>query len=119
MQPWHGLETSDLVYHDSMGTFTKLLIDECYFDASIWKDRRPTYHFEVKTTVSSCDTRFFVSKKQYKMVRTLRHDDVFAKCNWILTMALSCTIIVEKKILYTLSCESSMWAMATSGFVST
>ncbi|QYS99675.1 hypothetical protein H0G86_006795 [Trichoderma simmonsii] len=72
MQPWHGLETSDLVYHDSMGTFTKLLIDECYFDDSIWKDRRPTYHFEVKTTVSSCDTRFFVSKKQYKMLHDNR-----------------------------------------------
>ncbi|KAK4077822.1 uncharacterized protein Triagg1_3516 [Trichoderma aggressivum f. europaeum] len=72
MQPWHGLETSDLVYHDNTGTFTKLLIDECYFDASIWKDRRPTYHFEVKTTVSSCDTRFFVSKKQYKMLHDTR-----------------------------------------------
>ncbi|PKK48916.1 hypothetical protein CI102_6559 [Trichoderma harzianum] len=70
MLPWYGRETSDLVYHDKMGTFTKLLIDNCYFDASTWEHRRPTYHFEVKTTVSSCETRFFVSKNQYKMVRT-------------------------------------------------
>ncbi|EHK18343.1 uncharacterized protein TRIVIDRAFT_47475 [Trichoderma virens Gv29-8] len=69
MEPWHGIETSDLVYHDSMGAFTKLLIDKCYFDASTWGNRRPKYHFEVKTTASSCETRFFVSKKQYKMVR--------------------------------------------------
>ncbi|KAK0758152.1 hypothetical protein N5P37_009453 [Trichoderma harzianum] len=72
MQPWHGRETSDLVYHDKMGTFTKLLIDNCYFDASTWEHRRPTYHFEVKTTVSSCETRFFVSKNQYKMLHDNR-----------------------------------------------
>ncbi|PNP47993.1 hypothetical protein THARTR1_10412 [Trichoderma harzianum] len=72
MQPWHGRETSDLVYHDKMGTFTKLLIDSCYFDARTWEHRRPTYHFEVKTTVSSCETRFFVSKSQYKMLHDNR-----------------------------------------------
>ncbi|UKZ78366.1 hypothetical protein TrVFT333_006103 [Trichoderma virens FT-333] len=72
MQPWHGIETSDLVYHDSMGAFTKLLIDKCYFDASTWGNRRPKYHFEVKTTTSSCETRFFVSKKQYKMLHDNR-----------------------------------------------
>ncbi|KAH0527319.1 hypothetical protein TsFJ059_002332 [Trichoderma semiorbis] len=72
IQPWHGRETSDLVYHDKMGTFTKLLIDNCYFDASTWEHRRPTYHFEVKTSVSSCETRFFVSKNQYKMLHDNR-----------------------------------------------
>ncbi|KAL7908107.1 hypothetical protein GGI35DRAFT_469887 [Trichoderma velutinum] len=72
MQPWHGHETSDLVYHDKMGTFTKLLIDNCYFDAGTWEHKRPTYHFEVKSTVSSCETRFFVSKKQYKMLHDNR-----------------------------------------------
>ncbi|KAL7793993.1 hypothetical protein V8C43DRAFT_280823 [Trichoderma afarasin] len=72
MQPWHGRETSDLVYHDKMGTFTKLLIDNCYFDARTWEHRRPTYHFEVKTSVSSCETRFFVSKNQYKMLHDNR-----------------------------------------------
>ncbi|KAL7941030.1 hypothetical protein V8C42DRAFT_335914 [Trichoderma barbatum] len=72
IQPWSGRETSDLVYHDSMGVFTKLLIDKCYFDASTWENRRPIYHFEVKTTTSSCDTRFFVSKNQYKMLHDNR-----------------------------------------------
>ncbi|KAL7930143.1 hypothetical protein V8C35DRAFT_313668 [Trichoderma chlorosporum] len=75
MQPWHGRETSDLVYHDRMGTFTKLLIDKCYFDASTWEQRRPTYHFEVKATTSSCDTRFFVSKAQYKMLHDNREKE--------------------------------------------
>ncbi|KAL7954137.1 hypothetical protein V8C34DRAFT_320194 [Trichoderma compactum] len=75
MQPWHGRETSDLVYHDKMGTFTKLLIDNCYFDASTWEHRRPTYHIEVKTTVSSCETRFFVSKTQYKMLHDNRGNE--------------------------------------------
>ncbi|RFU80710.1 hypothetical protein TARUN_1479 [Trichoderma arundinaceum] len=35
MEPWRGHETSDLVYHDTMGVFTKLLIDKCYLDASL------------------------------------------------------------------------------------
>ncbi|KAM0261041.1 hypothetical protein ACHAQJ_002480 [Trichoderma viride] len=72
MEPWRGFETSDLVYNDTMGVFTKLLIDNCYLDASIWEHRRPTYYFEVKTTTASCETRFFISKKQYKMLHDNR-----------------------------------------------
>lgn len=72
MEAWRGIETSDLVYNDTMGAFTKLLIDKCYLEASVWQHRRPTYYFEVKTTVGPCETRFFISKKQYKMVCTLQ-----------------------------------------------
>jgi hypothetical protein len=67
--PWTGTETSDIVYDDTSGAFTRLLIDKGYLDAGVWTDATPRYYVEVKATTSaSCSTRFFMSKAQYRMV---------------------------------------------------
>ena len=60
---WDGNETSDIVYDDTSGDFTRLLVDKGHLDTGIWTDARPRYYVEVKaTTNTSYSTRFFISK---------------------------------------------------------
>ncbi|KAK7736974.1 hypothetical protein SLS53_006729 [Cytospora paraplurivora] len=69
MDPWTGRETSDITYSDENGALTKSLILGDYLDRETWSGRHPKYFIEVKTTQSSCETPFFMSKAQYQRVR--------------------------------------------------
>jgi hypothetical protein len=68
MAPWRGAETADIIYDDTEGEFTQLLISNGYLDRSIWAHATPKYFLEVKTTTKECATRFFLSKSQYQRV---------------------------------------------------
>lgn len=68
MAPWMGRETSDLVYDDTVGALTGCLIDHGFLMRGDWAGQRPQYFLEVKTTTSSCETPFFMSKAQYRRV---------------------------------------------------
>ncbi|KAK7424668.1 hypothetical protein QQZ08_008551 [Neonectria magnoliae] len=63
---WPGnRETADIVYADTTGALTKVLIDHDYLHVS-WEDARPNYLLEVKTTTGPCKTPFFMSRRQYE-----------------------------------------------------
>ena len=66
-----GRETSDIVYEDTSGAFTKILCDCHYLDPTIWLNKTPEYLIEVKTTTTACEDPFYVSAAQYKLVRTI------------------------------------------------
>jgi len=66
---WDGSETADLVYADTHGDLTAILIDRGYLDAVEWRSARPFYYIEVKTTTGPCGTPFYMSKGQYQRVR--------------------------------------------------
>jgi hypothetical protein len=65
---WTGSrETADVVYDDVLGTFTTTLISRGYLDRS-WSECTPKYLLEVKTTTGPCQTTFFMSDSQYRLV---------------------------------------------------
>ncbi len=68
LDPWIGTETSDITYEDNQGTLTKFFIDKGYLNLDDWRDKKPKYYIEVKTTTGPCSTRLFMSKGQYRMV---------------------------------------------------
>ncbi|KAJ6036119.1 hypothetical protein N7540_000398 [Penicillium herquei] len=68
IQPWHGTETADIVYDDTEGSFTALLILNGYLDPIKWMNRRPKYYIEVKATVGPSGTPFFMSRNQIKQM---------------------------------------------------
>jgi hypothetical protein len=70
MAPWSEVETADLTYNDTAGSLTDLLIEHGHLDDVTWRDARPKYLLEVKTTTGLCRAPFYMSKKQYRMVRT-------------------------------------------------
>lgn len=69
IRAWVGNETSDIVYDDNDGEFTRLLIDRGYLKANSWTTARPRYFIEIKATTSGCGTRFFISKAQYRRMQ--------------------------------------------------
>ena len=73
MGEWIGQETADITYHDRQGTLTDLLIDKGYLTPEVWRDRRPFYFIEVKSTTGPCNTPFFMSKAQVKRVSSPLH----------------------------------------------
>lgn len=82
MNSWTGRETSDIIYHDTQGVLTDLLIHNRYLDRDRWDGRTLHYFIEVKTTTSTCDTPFFMSDSQYKRVGA-------DKQNWALFFVLT------------------------------
>jgi hypothetical protein len=71
---WRGTETADITYDDLSGDLTAILIAKGYLGAQVWRDARPKYFMEVKTTTGTCGDRLFISSKQYQMVyRRLSH----------------------------------------------
>lgn len=68
MDPWNGRETADLVYNDTEGDLTALLVENGYLDPSRWHTARPNYFIEVKTTTGPLETPFYMSKYQYRRV---------------------------------------------------
>ena len=68
MLPWNKTETADIIYDDTMGEFTRILIDRGYLGADEWRDARPRYYLEVKSTAGPCGTPFYMSRSQYQLV---------------------------------------------------
>ncbi len=70
LEPWYGVETSDIVYSDEAGIFTTLLREKGYFE-DLWRPsmERPNYFIEVKTTTADCAEPFYVNRSQYALVR--------------------------------------------------
>ena len=61
--PWNGVETADIVYHDTNSELTSALAGMGHMVAGT-----PTYYIEVKTTTGDWDNAFFMSKSQYRRV---------------------------------------------------
>lgn len=75
MNPWNGRETADLVYNDTEGDLTALLVEHGYLDPNGWHNARPKFFIEVKTTTGPLETPFYLSKYQHRRVsvsKTLR-----------------------------------------------
>lgn len=70
-QSWGEPETADLVYDDIYGDLTAMLIDHGYLEGDMWRDARPYYYLEVKTTTGACGMPFYMSKSQYQRVRNI------------------------------------------------
>jgi hypothetical protein len=72
MEPWNSggqLETSDIVYTDADGLLTDLLVAGGHLRAAPWSRRRGVlYYIEVKSTFGSCETAFYVSDRQKRLV---------------------------------------------------
>lgn len=68
MRPWEGREIADIMYNDTSGVFTNLLISKGYLSHAIWGGATPQYFIEVKTTTAACETPFYMSKAQYQKV---------------------------------------------------
>ncbi|KAH7178821.1 hypothetical protein DER46DRAFT_676814 [Fusarium sp. MPI-SDFR-AT-0072] len=67
---WYGTEQGDLFFDDVAGTFTSYLIEKSYLEES-WREERPEYYIEVKTTTSGrLDTPFYMSKHQYARMQS-------------------------------------------------
>jgi len=68
LQNWPGKETSDIVYNDTDGVLTNLLIAHGYLSSSVWYGKRPKYYIEVKATTGIWSTRFFVTQNQFNLM---------------------------------------------------
>ncbi|KAL6898616.1 hypothetical protein GGI43DRAFT_408166 [Trichoderma evansii] len=66
---WRGRETADLVYDDTEGDLTNILMDCGYLDSDEWRNARPKYYMEVKTTTGPRETPFYMSNSQYERMR--------------------------------------------------
>lgn len=69
LEPWDGVETSDIVYSDESGILTSLLREKGYFE-DLWDPsmNKPNYFVEVKTTTSDCGASFYMNRAQYALV---------------------------------------------------
>jgi hypothetical protein len=70
----HRRETADIVYVDSQGDLTALLIEKGYMESGIWEAERPTYYLEVKTTMRDFSEQFYMSDYQYRLVSPTRNN---------------------------------------------
>ncbi|KAJ5189913.1 hypothetical protein N7472_008927 [Penicillium cf. griseofulvum] len=81
MARWYGRETADIVYEDTEGAFTSLLINHGYLEADEWEDKRPKYFIEVKTTTGPLGTPFYMSKRQFERMGAMHarsdHSEVY------------------------------------------
>ncbi|KAJ5691418.1 hypothetical protein N7488_012153 [Penicillium malachiteum] len=68
IKPWNGPETADIVYNDTEGRFTALLIFNGYLYPIKWINRRPKYFIEVKATAGPPETSFHMSKHQFEQM---------------------------------------------------
>ena len=71
MTPWAGKETADLVYNDTEGDLTAVLVGNGHLNFNEWHNARPKYYIEVKTTTGPLETPFFMSKYQFMRVSIL------------------------------------------------
>jgi len=73
MNNWPGRETADITYEDQLSVLTSILIAKGYLTEQVWRDARPKYFIEVKTTTGECGDRLFLSNKQYELVGKNSH----------------------------------------------
>jgi len=64
---------ADIVFPDEHGTLTRLLIEMGHLDPQQWTGRQPWYLIEVKSTLGSRSTNFYLSAKQFYTVCFLTH----------------------------------------------
>ncbi|KAB8212048.1 hypothetical protein BDV34DRAFT_219262 [Aspergillus parasiticus] len=76
LEAWGGRETTDLAYNDSEGVLTSFLIAKNYLSSGRWAGKRPHYYLEVKSTTSTYETPFYISKYQYKRMQTFSEDEL-------------------------------------------
>ncbi|KAF4959046.1 hypothetical protein FGADI_1924 [Fusarium gaditjirri] len=75
---WPNRETADLVYSDTEGHLTGVLVDAEILSVD-WSARRPKYYIEVKTTTGPCGTPFYMSGNQYRLMERIHHSSDFAE----------------------------------------
>ncbi len=68
LRAWPGRETSDIVYNDISGAFTRSMISSGYLNADHWAGKTPKYYIEVKCTTEDCATPCIVSQNQVDLV---------------------------------------------------
>ncbi|KAE8133581.1 hypothetical protein BDV38DRAFT_274159 [Aspergillus pseudotamarii] len=84
MAPWYGRERADITYDDYEGDFTAMLINRGYLEAEEWRDKRPKYYLEVKTTTGPSKTPFYLSKHQYERIRAVHNRRDYSEVYMIL-----------------------------------
>ncbi len=72
LRAWLGRETTDIVYDDINGVFTRLMISLGYLNANHWAGKTPTYYIEVKCTTGACEMPFIVSQHQVDLVSAFK-----------------------------------------------
>ncbi|KAM5385142.1 hypothetical protein ACJA88_002989 [Fusarium oxysporum] len=75
---WPNRETADLVYSDTQGDLTRILVDAEILSDD-WSSRRPKYYIEVKTTTGPCGTPFYMSGNQYRLMERIHHSSDFSE----------------------------------------
>ncbi|KAG4253684.1 hypothetical protein FPRO04_08918 [Fusarium proliferatum] len=75
---WPNRETADLVYPDTQGDLTRILVDAEILNGD-WSTRRPTYFIEVKTTTGPCGAPFYMSGNQYRLMERIHHSSDFSE----------------------------------------
>ncbi|KAJ4117843.1 hypothetical protein NW769_002629 [Fusarium oxysporum] len=75
---WPNRETADLVYSDTQGDLTRILVDAEILSGD-WSARLPKYYIEVKTTTGPCGTPFYMSGNQYRLMERIHHSSDFAE----------------------------------------
>ncbi|KAG5801889.1 hypothetical protein H9Q74_011565 [Fusarium xylarioides] len=75
---WPNRETADLVYPDTQGDLTRILVDAEILSDD-WSTRRPRYYIEVKTTTGPCGTPFYMSGNQYRLMERIHHSSDFSE----------------------------------------
>jgi Ino eighty subunit 1 len=85
MQPWEGVERADIMYMDQNSALTNLLIDKGYLTPDSSSSAGLQYYIEVKTTMGACVTPFYMSNRQFKMVRV----SFQTPCTVVLKLTLS------------------------------
>lgn len=68
-----GDDRADIMFDDSTGELTGLLIDQGYLSRNEWQGARPRYYMEVKTTTGRLETPFYMSRAQYRQVGLSHH----------------------------------------------
>ena len=72
LEAWPGRETSDIVYEDINGVFTRLMVSLGYLNADHWAGKTPRYYIEVKCTTGAYETPFIVSQHQVDLVSAFK-----------------------------------------------
>ncbi|KAK4226577.1 hypothetical protein QBC38DRAFT_456117 [Podospora fimiseda] len=75
-------ENGDFEYHDNLGSFTEYLIRQGHLEKKSWKNKKPTYYFEVKSTGFNWNAPFIMSEKQYEKMKEIfaAGDKVYIIC---------------------------------------
>lgn len=66
LDPWIGVETSNIVYKDTTGALGNILVNKGYIPSV--PSGSPTYYLEVNTRTGQCNEPFLLSAAQYRPV---------------------------------------------------